>query len=89
MRIKKGFTLREIGTDHVLVPEGLEVIDFNKLLTLNNSAKYIWENIKDMEFSVEDVAKLLTDKYNVTDETAQKDAELLISSLKGIGIIDE
>lgn len=89
MRIKKGFTLREIGADHVLVPEGLEVIDFNKLLTLNNSAKYIWENIKDMEFSVEDVAKLLTDKYNVTDETAQKDAELLISSLKGIGIIDE
>ncbi len=89
MKIKTGFTLREIGVDYVLVPEGLEVIDFNKLLTLNNSAKYVWENIKDKEFSIEDVAKLLTDKYNVAEETALKDAELLIRSLKEIRLIDE
>ena len=89
MKIKSGFNLREIGTDFVVVPEGIEVINFNKLVSLNKTAKYVWENIKDKEFCVEDVTKLLTDKYNVSEETALKDAKFLIGNLKEIGLIDE
>lgn len=38
MRQKKGFTLRTVCGEHVIVAEGLEVINFNKLLSLNESA---------------------------------------------------
>ena len=89
MKIKTGFTLREIGADHVVVPEGIEVIDFNKLVSLNNSANYIWENIADKEFSVEDIAKLLTERYNVSEEKALADAELMVDRLKEIGLIEK
>lgn len=88
MKLRKGFALRQIGTDHVVVPEGIEVIDFNKLISLNGSAKYLWEALQDKEFTVQDVAKLLTDKYEVEEATALADAEKLIKKWQEIGLIE-
>lgn len=87
MKLRKGFTLREIGTDHVVVPEGIEVIDFNKLISLNGSAKYLWESLQGRDFTAADVAKLLTDKYEVTEEKALADAEALLAKWAEIGLI--
>ena len=88
MKLRKGFALRQIGIDHVVVPEGIEVIDFNKLISLNGSAKYLWEALQDNEFTVQDVAKLLTDKYEVEEATALADAEKLIKKWQEIGLIE-
>lgn len=89
MRIKKGFTLRTIGTDYVVVPEGIEVIDFNKLVSLNKSAKYLWENLEGKNFYDEDMAKLLTEKYKVTQEKALADARQLVDRWQEIGLVEE
>lgn len=88
MKLRKGFVLREIGTDHVVVPEGIEVIDFNKLISLNGSAKYLWESLQDKDFTVDEVATLLTDKYEVVAETAKADAAKLIAKWQEIGLIE-
>ena len=88
MKRRKGFALREIGTDHVVVPEGIEVIDFNKLISLNGSAKYLWEALQDKDFTVEDVASLLTAKYEVAEEVAKADAAKLVAKWQEIGLIE-
>ena len=41
MRIKKGFVLRELVGQKIVTGEGLEQIDFNKLVSLNSSAAYL------------------------------------------------
>ena len=87
MKLRKGFALREIGTDHVVVPEGIEVIDFNKLISLNGSAKYLWESLQDKDFTLDEVAALLTAKYEVAAETAKADAAKLIAKWQEIGLI--
>jgi len=38
MRIKKGFVLREVCGERVIVGEGLGAINFGKLLALNETA---------------------------------------------------
>ena len=38
MRIKKGFVLRRMCGEHVVTADSLEQINFNKLVTLNESA---------------------------------------------------
>ena len=45
MRIRKGFVLRKICGEWVIEGEGLEQIDFNKLVILNTSAAYLWEQV--------------------------------------------
>jgi hypothetical protein len=89
MKTKKGFTLREIGVNQVLVPESIEVINFNKLVSINSSAKYLWENLQGRDFSAEDIVNLLTAKYNVSEDTALADAERLIEDWKRIGLLEE
>ena len=89
MKAKKGFTLREIGVNQVLVPESIEVINFNKLVSINSSAKYLWENLQGRVFSAEDMVNLLTAKYNVSEEEALADAERLIEDWKRIGLLEE
>lgn len=88
MKLRKGFALREICGERIVVPEGINVINFNKLISLNGSAKYLWETLQGKEFTVQDAAKLLTDKYEVEEATALSDAEKLINKWQEIGLIE-
>lgn len=87
MKIKKGFSLRQIGGEHVIVPEGIEVIDFNKLISLNDSAMYLWKALQDKSFSVDEATRLLTDKYEVDEATAHDDADELLKKWTKAGLI--
>ena len=74
MKIKDGFILRTICGEHVEVGEGLAQVNFNKMLSLNASAAYLWNEVTGKEFTVEDLTNLLTEKYDVSAERAAEDA---------------
>ncbi|MBO4755394.1 MAG: PqqD family protein [Bacteroidales bacterium] len=74
MKIKDGFILRTICGEHVVVGEGLAQVNFNKMLSLNASAAYLWNEVTGKEFTVEDLTSLLTEKYDVSADKAAEDA---------------
>ena len=88
MRIKEGFTLRSICGEPVIIGEGLAQVNFNKMLALNSSATYLWEQLQGKDFTVEDMVTLLTDKYDVTSEKAREDAAKLIQVWQELGIAE-
>ena len=88
MRIKDGFTLRTICGEHVVIGEGLTQVNFNKMLSLNASAAYLWEQLVGKDFTVEDMVKLLTDKYDVTPGKAQEDAAKLVQIWQEQGVAE-
>ena len=77
MKIKEGFILRKICGEYVVVGEGLAQVNFNKMLSLNASAAYLWEAFQGKEFTVEDMANSLMDRYEVDKERAYQDAAAL------------
>ena len=87
MKTVQGFRLREICGEFIIVPESTELVNFNKMIHLNSTAAYLWEQVSGLdEFTVEQLARLLTDKYEVDDATALKDAEAIAAKWKEIGI---
>ena len=48
MNIKKGFVLREVCGEHVIVGEGLGAVNFGKLLALNETAAWLWKQAQEM-----------------------------------------
>ena len=42
MKIKKGFVLRQMCGENIVTAEGLEHINFNKLISLNSTAAFLW-----------------------------------------------
>lgn len=89
MRIKKGFILRELLGNKIITSEGLEQIDFDKILKLNSSAAYIWEHVSKREFDLETIVDLLLDRYDIERSVALQDARCLLDGWISLGLIDE
>lgn len=89
MRIKKGFVLRELVGQKIVTGEGLEQIDFNKLVSLNSSAAYLWEHLVSREFDLETMVDLLLERYDIERSVALKDARTLLDNWKSIGLIED
>ena len=82
--------MRDICGEHVIAPEGKENIDFSNLISLNESAAYLWKKAVDKgTFNIDDLAEMLTDEYDVDKETALKDAEETVREWYKTGIIED
>ena len=87
MKVVEGFRLREICGEFIIVPESTELVNFNKMIHLNATAAYLWEQVSGLpDFTVEQLASLLTEKYDVSDEVALKDAAAIAQKWIEIGI---
>jgi predicted transcriptional regulator len=88
MKTKKGFNLREICGEQVIIAEGRENIDFSKIISMNESSAYLWKNIKDKDFTIDELVKLLMSEYEIDEDTARKDSQTLIDQWLEAGIIE-
>lgn len=88
MRIIEGFRLRNVMGQATIVGEGVGQIDFNKLITLNDSATYLWQSVENKEFDVHTLANLLVDKYGIDQDTALTDAKAIANKWIEIGVVN-
>ena len=88
MKIKKGFVLREVCGEKVIVGEGLDAINFGKLLSLNETAAWLWKQAKEMgDFSVDDLAAQLCEEYEVSADDAKADVAEMLDEWKQVGVV--
>lgn len=88
MRIKKGYRLRPLGKEFILVAEGIEALDANTMVSMNATAAFLWEAVENKEFDAATLTQLLLDEYDVDQETAEKDVESLLQTWNQAGIIE-
>ena len=88
MKIKKGFTLRNIAGCNVVVPVGKTTDEFNGIITLNESAAFFWSLLQ-KDTTVDKMVKKTLDEYEVDEAQAREDIENLIKTLKYADIIED
>lgn len=88
MKIKKGFSLRSVMGQNVVLAEGANADSFGKIITLNESAAMMWKALQGREFEAEDAAQLLVDAYGIDRQQAMDDAGELIGKLRAKGLVD-
>lgn len=87
MKIVKEFILREIAGESVLVPTGETTQEFNGLITMSDTAKFIWKNIEKAD-SLEEMIQMILDEYEIDEETARRDATIFTSELVRNGFVE-
>ena len=88
MKIKEGFVLRTICGQHVVSGEGTGNVNFAKLITLNDTAAYLFGKLAGAgECTPEQMADLLAQEYEVDRETALADSEKLAAKWAEIGLL--
>lgn len=89
MKTKKGFNLRSVCGEQIVVAEGKENIDFSSIISMNESSAYLWKELVGKDFTVEDMVELLLKEYDVDRETALADCNALANNWLAAGIIEQ
>ena len=74
MKLKENFVLRQILGSWTVLPLGAATVDFNGMLTLNDSGALLWKRLE-QGAGREDLADALTAQYDVDREQALADVD--------------
>lgn len=88
MKIKEGFVVREVAGTYLALATGELSKIYNGSITLNSSAKFIFDNMQ-TDTTKEEVVKKMLDYYDDLDEnTAMEAVEEFVSKLEEENLID-
>ena len=74
--------------EYIVAGEGLQHINFNKFISLNSTAAFLWKALIGKEFTTEEMAQLLVDEYGIDMELAITDSRKLMESWQEAGIVE-
>ena len=82
MRIDERKKVRNVFGENIVIMQSDNTVDMTKVVALNESALLVHDRLVGKDFTVADVARVLTDEYDVDDATALRDAEALVASMR-------
>ena len=80
MKKIKEFILREIADEYVLIPTGKTTEEFNGMITLTETAAYIYNHIEEA-MSFDELLNMMLEEYEVDKETLAKDSYIFINHM--------
>lgn len=89
MRIKDQVSLRKIADEYIMIAGSGDSLDYTQAVSLNDSAAFLIEAVRDQDFTLEDWVELLMERYDVDEATARQDIGSLIEMLIQAEIIDQ
>ena len=87
MKINSNYKLREIAGETIVVNQGTAGTDMTRIISLNASAKLLYEQLLGKEFICEDAAQILVDTYGIGQEQAMADAGKWVEALRKCQVI--
>ncbi|MBQ7352806.1 MAG: PqqD family protein [Clostridia bacterium] len=88
MKIRNGFILRDVGGKTFVVAIGELSKKFNGMITLNETGKFIWEQLQNDTTEAEIVDKMLSRYEDVDKAIVESDVSNFIDKLKNDGILE-
>lgn len=80
MKLKAGFILQDVAGETVVLPVGGD-LDTNMMITLNGTARFLWERME-QEVTQQQLVDALLGEYEVDQQTAQLCVERFVEELK-------
>ena len=88
MKLNEHFVLRQVADTWVVLPLAPATVDFNGMLTLNESGALLWKGLE-QEMDTEQLVETLTGEYDVDRETAMADVDAFINKLAEAGCLEK
>ena len=89
MRIKRGYKIRHIAGESVVEAAGAFSIDLPRVVSLNPTSAWLWDQLGESDFTEQKVAELLVENYDVEPRRALRDSRNWIESLEKAGLIEK
>lgn len=92
MQTIEGFKLRKLGNEYILIGESMALINFNKMITLNETAAFLWQQAETLTaqngaFTPAELCHALCAEYDVSPEQAMTDVSETLASWSAAEVI--
>lgn len=88
MRLKKGFVLHDVGSEHMAAAVGEASEQFNGIIRNNETAHFIFQLLM-KDTTIDEITDCLCEQYDAPADVIRQDAEELIARLREEGLLDE
>ena len=82
LRINKGFILRRMGDNYIAVTVGAASKEINGMVRLNETGKFLWDQMKDGTEREELVQKMMERFSGLDEKTAEADLEEFLKNIE-------
>lgn len=79
-KIKKGFMLRQVAGNYIVIGIGEEAVDFNGMVTINETGAFLWKMLEE-GCDKEDLLAALLKEYDIDEESAKADISDFLKKL--------
>ena len=89
MRIKDGFSVVNLQGQNTVVADSANSSELQNTIVLTDTSLFLWNQMKDREFDVEDAADALVSRYGIDRELAARDAQAWCDKLEECHLLAE
>lgn len=82
MRINEKMKIRDVAGEHIVIMPDGDKTDMTKVVALNESALLLYNKLREKEFTLDDVVRILTEEYDIAEADAHHDAENWVAEMK-------
>ena len=86
MQLKPDFLLREVAGQTVVIPMG-DALNLNTMITLNETGKFLWQQLE-QETTEDAVVAALLAEYDVDEAAATAHVSAFVAKLNDNGILE-
>ena len=88
MKTKKGFVLRNIVGEYILMPVGENIGKFKGTILLNEVSAFIWQQLQN-PVSREELLKAILEEFEVEESVAAADLDALLAQFEEYDVIEK
>lgn len=88
MKINPNFQLRTVAGKSLVIALGADAVEFNSLLTLNETGAFLWKLLENSPTEAS-LVSALTEEYNVSEEDAKRDLAVFLEQLRSRAMLQE
>ncbi len=88
MKIKKGFVLRSVVDEYMIMPTGDNIAKFDGTAVLNEVSAFVFRQLENA-VSREDLLAAMLAEFDVDEATASKDLDVLLAKFRELGLLEE
>ena len=85
MKIKEGYILRVVAKQNVVLPATGD-LDLDRMLTLNNTGKFLWQRLE-QGAQKEDLVQAMLENYEIDTDTARTCVDNFVKNLEQYGFL--
>ena len=88
MKIKGGFVVNKVGSQHVVVPVGEASMERHCMIRLNETGAFLWKQLG-VHVTEDALVQALLAEYAIADDRARADVAAFLGKLRDADLLDE